>query len=36
MLATCAVLSRVWIYVSNTAPKDVAKQFKEQQMVMCG
>nr|QVU21308.1 transport protein Sec61 [Salpingoeca prava] len=36
MLGTCAVLSRVWIYVSNTAPKDVAKQFKEQQMVMCG
>jgi len=36
VLGTCAAFSRVWIYVSGTSPKDVAKQFAEQQMEVKG
>jgi protein transport protein SEC61 subunit alpha len=36
MLASCAAFSRLWIDVSGTSPKDVAKQLKEQQMVFPG
>jgi protein transport protein SEC61 subunit alpha len=36
VLASCALFSRTWIQVSGSSPKDVAKQFKDQQMVMKG
>jgi len=36
MLGTCAWFSYMWIDVSGTSAKDVAKQLKEQQMVMNG
>jgi len=36
MLGTCALFSRLWIYLSNSAPKDVAKQFSEQQIELVG
>lgn len=36
VLASCALFSRTWIQVSGSAPKDVAKQLKDQQMVMRG
>jgi len=36
VLGTCAVFSRTWIEVSGSAPKDVAKQLKDQNMVMKG
>jgi len=36
VLVTCALFSRVWINVSGSAPKDVAKQLKESQMVRKG
>jgi protein transport protein SEC61 subunit alpha len=35
-LCTCAYFSRMWIDVSGSAPRDVAKQLKDQQMVMRG
>ena len=35
-LSTCAYFSRMWIDVSGSAPRDVAKQLKDQQMVMRG
>ncbi|XP_002128363.1 protein transport protein Sec61 subunit alpha [Ciona intestinalis] len=36
MLGSCAFFSKTWIEVSGSAAKDVAKQLKEQQMVMRG
>ncbi|KAI3470682.1 hypothetical protein Pfo_027345 [Paulownia fortunei] len=36
MLSACALLSKTWIEVSGSSAKDVAKQLKEQQMVMPG
>lgn len=36
MLGTCAFFSKTWIDVSGSSAKDVAKQLKEQQMVMRG
>lgn len=36
MLGTCAFFSKTWIDVSGSSPRDVAKQLKEQQMVMSG
>lgn len=36
MLGSCAWFSAMWIDVSGTSAKEVAKQLKEQQMVMLG
>jgi len=36
VLASCALFSRTWIQVSGSSPKDVAKQLKDQQMVIKG
>ncbi|KAI4553566.1 hypothetical protein MJT46_015746 [Ovis ammon polii x Ovis aries] len=36
MLGSCAFFSKTWIEVSGSSAKDVAKQLKEQQMVMRG
>lgn len=36
MLGSCAFFSKTWIDVSGSSAKDVAKQLKEQQMVMRG
>jgi len=36
MLVTCALLSKAWIEVSGSSPRDVATQLKEQQLVMRG
>merc|ERR1712236_16869 len=36
MLGSCAFFSKTWIDVSGSSAKDVAKQFREQQMVMRG
>eukprot|EP01127_Copromyxa_protea_P006916 TRINITY_DN16852_c0_g1_i1.p2 TRINITY_DN16852_c0_g1~~TRINITY_DN16852_c0_g1_i1.p2 ORF type:complete len:477 (+),score=110.31 TRINITY_DN16852_c0_g1_i1:33-1463(+) len=36
VLGTCALFSRTWIEVSGSAPKDVAKQLRDQNMVMRG
>ena len=36
MLSACAVFSKTWIEVSGSAPRDVAKQLKEQGLVMAG
>ncbi|KAL6511238.1 Protein transport protein Sec61 subunit alpha [Orobanche minor] len=36
MLSACALFSKTWIDVSGSSAKDVAKQLKEQQMVMPG
>jgi protein transport protein SEC61 subunit alpha len=36
MLTACAFLSKTWIEVSGSSPKDVARQLKDQQMVMRG
>lgn len=36
MVTTCALFSKTWIEVSGSSPRDVAKQLKEQQMVMAG
>jgi protein transport protein SEC61 subunit alpha len=36
VLSSCALFSRTWIQVSGSAPKDVAKQFRDQQMIMKG
>jgi protein transport protein SEC61 subunit alpha len=36
VLGSCALFSRTWIEVSGTGPKDVAKQLRDQQMVMRG
>jgi len=36
VLGSCAFFSRIWIEVSGSAPKDVAKQLRDQNMVMRG
>jgi len=36
VLVSCALFSRTWIEVSGSAPRDVAKQLKDQQMVLKG
>lgn len=36
MLSACALFSKTWIEVSGSSPRDVAKQLKEQQLVMRG
>ncbi|KAG9291516.1 hypothetical protein G9A89_021935 [Geosiphon pyriformis] len=36
MLTACALFSKTWIEVSGSSPRDVAKQLKEQGMVMAG
>jgi len=36
MLGSCAMFSKMWIEVSGTSARDVAKQLKDQQMVMRG
>ncbi|CRK22388.1 hypothetical protein BN1723_018000, partial [Verticillium longisporum] len=36
MLTACAVFSKTWIEVSGSSPRDVAKQLKDQGLVMAG
>merc|ERR1719334_2173100 len=36
MLGSCAFFSKTWIDVSGSSAKEVAKQLREQQMVMSG
>lgn len=36
MLTGCALLSKTWIEVSGSSPRDVARQLKEQQLVIAG
>lgn len=36
VVTVCAVFSKTWIEVSGSGPRDVAKQLKDQQMVMAG
>lgn len=36
MLAGCALLSKTWIEVSGSGPRDVARQLKDQQLVIAG
>lgn len=36
MLSACAFLSQTWIQVSGSSARDVAKQLKEQRMLMTG
>jgi protein transport protein SEC61 subunit alpha len=36
MLTACALFSKTWIEVSGSSARDVARQLKEQQMVMPG
>lgn len=36
VLGSCAVFSTTWIEISGTSPRDVAKQFKEQGLVIAG
>lgn len=36
VLASCALFSKTWIDVSGSSPKDVAKQLRDQQMVIRG
>lgn len=36
VMGACALFSRTWINVSGSAPEDVAKQLKNQQMIMQG
>ncbi|KAK2704642.1 protein transport protein Sec61 subunit alpha-like 1 [Artemia franciscana] len=36
MLGSCAYLSKAWINISGSSAKDVARQLREQQMVMRG
>jgi preprotein translocase subunit SecY len=33
-LSACALFSKTWIEISGSGPRDVAKQLKEQQMVL--
>jgi protein transport protein SEC61 subunit alpha len=35
-VSACALFSKTWIEVSGSGPREVAKQLKEQQMVMAG
>jgi len=34
VLTTCAVFSKTWIEVSGSSPRDVAKQLKDQDMIL--
>src|SRR5437870_1083495 len=36
VLTTCALFSKTWIEVSGSSAKDVARQLRDQQMVMKG
>mmetsp|Transcript_17381 Transcript_17381/g.29371 ORF Transcript_17381/g.29371 Transcript_17381/m.29371 type:complete len:472 (+) Transcript_17381:189-1604(+) len=36
ILCSCAVFSKAWIEVSGSSPKDVAKQLRDQQLVLKG
>jgi protein transport protein SEC61 subunit alpha len=36
MISACALFSKTWVEVSGSAPRDVAKQLKEQGLVMAG
>ncbi|KAH7908988.1 SecY subunit domain-containing protein [Hygrophoropsis aurantiaca] len=36
IVSACALFSKTWIEVSGSGPRDVAKQLKDQQMVMAG
>jgi len=36
IMVSCALFSKTWIEVSGSAPRDVAKQLREQQMIMKG
>lgn len=36
VLGSCAVFSTTWIEIAGTSPKDVAKQFKDQGLVIAG
>ncbi|ANB13449.1 translocon subunit SEC61 [Sugiyamaella lignohabitans] len=36
VLSACAVFSKTWIEISGTSPRDVAKQFKDQGLVIAG
>ncbi|KAI8799752.1 SecY subunit domain-containing protein [Cladochytrium replicatum] len=36
MLTACALFSKTWIEVSGSSPRDVAKQLKDQQLVIAG
>lgn len=36
ILASCALFSKTWIEVSGSSPKDVAKQFRDQQLILKG
>ncbi|KAJ3299385.1 translocon subunit [Borealophlyctis nickersoniae] len=36
MLGACALFSKTWIEVSGSSPRDVAKQLRDQQLVMRG
>ncbi|KAL0075468.1 SecY subunit domain-containing protein [Phycomyces blakesleeanus] len=36
MLTACALLSKTWIEVSGSSPRDVARQLKDQQLVIAG
>merc|ERR1711939_257499 len=36
VLTSCAFFSKTWIEVSGSSPRDVAKQLRDQQMVMKG
>ncbi|GCE97293.1 translocon subunit [Zygosaccharomyces mellis] len=36
VLGACALFSKTWIEISGTSPRDVAKQFKEQGMIING
>ncbi|KAL1925218.1 uncharacterized protein VTP21DRAFT_101 [Calcarisporiella thermophila] len=36
MITACALFSKAWIEVSGSSPRDVAKQLKDQQMVIVG
>lgn len=36
MLTACSLFSKTWIEVSGSSPKDVAKQLKDQQLVIAG
>lgn len=36
MLSACALFSKTWIEVSGSGPREVARQLKDQQLVMAG
>ena len=36
MVSACALFSKTWIEVSGSGPREIAKQLKDQQMVMAG